>query len=76
MVEFIKEHDLVDVVDLVECETCDVYMSESRWSLAVKSLEEFQDAGGNVEKIRVYHGEEARKVSYSLSSPNETLSDI
>jgi hypothetical protein len=63
MVEFVKEYDLVDEVDLVECETSDVYMSERRWSLAVKSLEEFKDAGGNVENIRVYHGVEARKVS-------------
>lgn len=71
MVEFIKEHDLVDVVDLVECETSDVYMSERRWLLAMKLLEEFKDAGGNVEKIRVYHGEEARKVSNYLSFLNQ-----
>jgi hypothetical protein len=63
MVEFIREHGLVQEVDLVTCDTADVYMSEGAWQHQLKSFQEFKEAGGNVSRIRVHRGEEAQKVS-------------
>jgi len=61
-VAFIRENNLVDEVDLVTCETADVYMSKKKWETQLKSLAEFRAAGGDTSKVRVHEGDDARKV--------------
>jgi len=59
MIAFIHQHNLANEVDLVTCETVDVYMSEFMWR---KQLAAFKEVGGDVSKVRVHHGDDAKTV--------------
>jgi hypothetical protein len=63
-IKFIQEKGLAEEVDLVTCNTVDTYMSESSWARGYKSYGNFKNAGGNVSKIEVYRGDEAKTVQY------------
>jgi hypothetical protein len=69
MIEFIGMIDLEDEVDLVTCDTVDTYMSEGSWEWGYKSYQNFKNAGGNVSKIKIYRGDEAKKVQCSRHYP-------
>jgi hypothetical protein len=73
-IEFIREKGLEEEVDLVTCDTVDTYMSDGAWEWGFKSYENFKNAGGNVSKIKVHRGDEAKKVQYSQSFNAPSLS--
>ena len=67
---FIQEKGLAEEVDLVACNTVDTYMSEASFARGYKSYANFKRAGGEISRIEVYRGDEAKAVHLSsLNSP-------
>lgn len=64
MIEFIQENNLEQAVDLMTCDTVDTYMSEKTWEWGLRSVRNFEAAGGNMSRIKIHEGEEAKKVRY------------
>lgn len=56
-VEFIKDQDLADAIDLVETRAVDFFMNEESWLDANDSLKHYKEAGGDLAGI-VAHGKE------------------
>jgi hypothetical protein len=75
-IEFIQSHGLEEEVDLVTCETVDTYMTEGAWEWGLKSYQNFKTAGGNVSKIKVHSGNEAKKVCFFLYQAQFSLDTI
>ena len=62
MIEFIRKHKLEEEVDLVTCDTVDTCMTEGAWAWVFQSYENFKNAGGNVSKLKIHQGDDAKKV--------------
>ena len=75
-VDFIRKHKLGEEVDLVTCDTADTYMSEPAWERGFKSYNNFRKAGGNVSNIKVYRGDDAKKVCSTLSPVHSHASAV